>query len=147
MVIESLNRNEVAVSHIESNSGGRMYSRNIDKGVKTAVWPFHQSKNKQARIFNTAPLVNKYIIFPENWHVLWPKFHKDVTHHRKSGKNKHDDAADVLSGIIEKSVTNEQPEQHERTDTGSKFNKGIATGNDAAPWNIEQSNTGGQGIY
>lgn len=147
MVIDSLNKHQIAIAHIESNSGGRMYSRNIEKGVKTAIWPFHQSKNKQARIFNTAPLVNKYILFPVNWHVLWPKFHKDVTHYRKSGKNKNDDAPDVMSGIIEKSVINEQPEQIVDDSTNAKFNKGIATGHDAAPWQSQRPHEGGKGIY
>lgn len=54
---------------------------------------------------------------------------------------------DAARYVINTFANNKTPEQHERTDTGAKFNKGIATGNDAAPWNIEQSNKGGQGIF
>lgn len=105
-VIDLLNRTGTTLSHIESNNGGRMYARNIDKGVRANVKWFHQSQNKQARIFNGAPLVNKYIIMPHDWHIRWPKFHKDVTHYMAIGKNANDDAPDVLTGITEKSLSN-----------------------------------------
>lgn len=128
MVIESHNKNKVVRSWIESNNGGRMYSRNIEKGVKSQIIAFHQSQNKQVRIFNTAPLVNKYIVFPYNWHVLYPKFHKDVTNYMASGKNKNDDAPDVLTGVIEKIHLEKQPTQIALNETQNKFNRGEAIG-------------------
>ncbi len=134
MVIDSINKNKVTRAWIESNNGGRMYSRNIEEGVKCQVIAFHQSKNKEARIYNAAPLVGKYVLFPDGWSSKYPLFHKHITHYLASGKNKFDDAPDVLTGMIEKTLISKTPKQIKREDIGSKFNKGIATGNDAAPW-------------
>ncbi len=105
-VSSALTQNKVSVSHIESNNGGRMFARMVDKLCKGKVvikW-FHQSKNKQVRIFNARHAVEKHIIYPHDWHVRWPKFHHDMTNYMASGKNAHDDAPDAVTGIIEKSL-------------------------------------------
>ena len=142
LVIDMLNRNSITVAWIESNNGGRMYSRNINKGVKLAVRAFHQSLNKDVRIFNTAPLVNKYILMPNDWHSKFPLFHKDVTHYMATGKNKHDDAADVLSGIVEKSLVFKFT-TNEVKDTNSK-RSGIDK--DAGAW-IDGHRNEGFGLF
>lgn len=99
-----LNRNEVNESWIESNNGGEGFARNVgkevDKGVN--IFSFHQSDNKEARIYSNSSNVNNEIVFPSDWHIRWPEFYKHVTKFKKVFKaNKHDDGPDVLTGIIE----------------------------------------------
>ena len=101
--IKILNSNKVNKSRIESNNGGRGFARVVEKGVKSTVveW-FHQSKNKQARIYSQSATVNKTLVFPSDWHIRWPEFYKAVTKYKKLFQaNKHDDAPDAMTGIVE----------------------------------------------
>jgi predicted phage terminase large subunit-like protein len=102
--INLLNSNEVNEAHIESNNGGRGFARVIEKGVnKTNIFWFHQSNNKEARIFSNSASVNNKIVFPSDWGLRWSEFYNDVTKYKKLFKaNKFDDAPDTLTGIIEK---------------------------------------------
>lgn len=98
-----LNRNDTKKAKIESNNGGRAFGRVIDR-VATAcrVEYFHQSLNKEARILTNAPSVNKMVIMPYDWHNRWPEFYNHVKNFKRIFKaNKHDDAADTLTGIVE----------------------------------------------
>jgi len=105
---EQFIRNGVNVAKIESNNGGRAFARNVERitkslgNQKTTVKWFHQSKNKDARIKSNSSTVNNIVVMPDNWHIRWPKFYDDITTYMSKGKNKHDDAADVLTGIVEK---------------------------------------------
>lgn len=101
-------RNKVNRAKIESNNGGRGFARN----VKRIIWEtfktksvivkwFHQSKNKKARIITNSAFVMEHIYFPENWKDRWPEFYRDLNAFQKDGKNKHDDAADTITGIAE----------------------------------------------
>ncbi len=103
-----MHKNGVNKSTIESNNGGRTYARNVErimkdelKTNKTVIRWFHQSKNKQARILSNSSWVNQHIYVPETWRNKFPEFAKDVIKYQKEGKNKHDDCADVLTGIAE----------------------------------------------
>lgn len=106
---EQLLRNVVNESNIESNNGGRAFARNIERisrekgNYKTKIRWFYQSKNKEARIKSNSSTVNNTIVMPDNWHIRWPEFYNDVTNYMAMGKNKHDDAPDVLTGIVETS--------------------------------------------
>lgn len=100
---------KVNVSDIESNSGGRGFARAVERLLKTnhssnftRVEPFHQSKNKQARILSNATWVMDHIYFPINWRERWPEYFKAMTEYQREGKNKHDDAPDATTGIAEK---------------------------------------------
>ena len=42
------------------------------------------------------------IFMPEGWDKMWPEFYQHVTTYMKTGKNKHDDAPDTLTGMVEK---------------------------------------------
>lgn len=91
---------------IESNNGGRAFARNVqrlldEKGIRTRVNWFHQSSNKIARILTNASSVQEYVIFPWNWKERWPEFYSDLMSFQKEGKNKHDDAPDALTGLVE----------------------------------------------
>lgn len=113
MVAASVLRNNTSISNIESNNGGKGFSRNVkdifqrsgNKGCKFN-W-FHQGNNKAARIYSNSASVMNQIVFPEDWAIRWPVFHKHLTKYRKVHKeNTHDDAPDALTGIIEKMGVN-----------------------------------------
>lgn len=100
---------EVNIADIESNNGGRSYSRNVErimreryKTNKTVFRPFHQSKNKAARILSNSTWVMEYIYFPHNWKHRFPEYYEAMMKYQKEGKNKHDDAPDATTGIAEK---------------------------------------------
>ena len=70
---------KVNQADIESNNGGRGFSRQISHYLTntyntnhTVIRPFHQSKNKQARILSNATWVMEHIYFPQNWHNKYP---------------------------------------------------------------------------
>ena len=100
---------EVNIADIESNNGGRSYSRNVErimreryKTNKTVFRSFHQSKNKAARILFNSTWVMEHIYFPHNWKHRFPEYYEAMMKYQKEGKNKHDDAPDATTGIAEK---------------------------------------------
>lgn len=96
-------RFQVRKATIESNNGGRGFARRIDDlttGMTDVRW-FHQSKNKEARIFSNSASVNNTMSMPLDWQSRWPIFAKMVMNHKKDAKNKHDDPADTITGIYE----------------------------------------------
>lgn len=116
MVVSQLRRYNVSQADIESNNGGRGFALNVQRKSKeigngrTVIKWFHQTKNKNQRIFNEQANVNEHILFPKDWSSRWPKFYKDVTRYMAKGRNAHDDGPDVLTGIVEKNnVSNPGP--------------------------------------
>lgn len=107
LVTLQLAKQEVQRALFESNNGGRGFALNVEKGLRilgnksTKVEWFHQTENKEVRIFTKSADVTNMVVMPEGWDKRWPKFYKDVTQHLANGKSKHDDAADVLTGITE----------------------------------------------
>ncbi|WP_419955929.1 phage terminase large subunit [Neobacillus niacini] len=100
--------NKVDYAKFESNNGGRGYARNVErllwenhKTRKPVVDWFHQSKNKKARILSNSHFVMKHVYFPHDWNIKWKEFYKAITTYQKDKKNKNDDAADALTGIVE----------------------------------------------
>ncbi len=100
---------KVNMADIESNNGGRGFSRSIERILlqkhnsnHTRLQPFHQSKNKQARIISNATWVMEHIYFPKNWKDRFPEYFDAMTRYQREGKNKHDDAPDCTTGIAEK---------------------------------------------
>lgn len=99
----------VGWSDVESNNGGRGYARAVERLLasnhnsnRTHIEPFHQSKNKQARILSNATWVMDHIYYPSNWKDRWPEYYEAMSKYQKEGKNKHDDAPDATTGIAEK---------------------------------------------
>ena len=95
---------------VESNNGGRGFSRNVKrilrtdlKNFKCAVNTFTQTQNKMTRIFTNSGSVQNDVLFPEGWEKKWPKFHAALMSYRKDNKKKsqHDDAPDCLTGVFE----------------------------------------------
>ncbi len=105
---EMLSKQQVEVAIIESNNGGRGFARNVEQQCRlmgnshTYIAWFAQTENKQVRIFTKSADVNNMVLFPVGWDTKWPEFYQAVVGYMKEGKNAHDDAPDVLTGIIEK---------------------------------------------
>lgn len=100
--------NNVALTKVESNSGGRGFMRNVRRiltddyfNYNSVLTGFSQSKNKHTRILTYSAWCTKHIYFPEGWEKKWPKVYKALTSYQKEGKNKHDDAPDALTGVAE----------------------------------------------
>ena len=93
---------------METTEPGRGFARKVEAQCrllgnrKTSVTWFHQSENKDVRIFNHSAEVQNLTYFPKGWEHLYPKFYKDITQYMKVGKNAHDDAPDALTGTVEK---------------------------------------------
>ena len=104
LVANSLLKNNVRHADIESNNGGRGFARKIQEltGKNCNIKWFNQSGNKESRIVTESATVMQTIVFPSNWDVRFPKFYIDLVGFKRNFKaNKHDDAPDVLTGIIE----------------------------------------------
>ncbi|WBS75679.1 phage terminase large subunit [Elizabethkingia meningoseptica] len=105
---EMLAKDRIEKSYIESNNGGRSYGRNVEaqtrilKNFITEFDLFFQGGNKDVRIFTRSNEVMNMIYFPEGWENMWPEFYQHITTYMKTGKNKHDDGPDVLTGMVEK---------------------------------------------
>lgn len=120
---EFLLRNQMEQVMIESNNGGRGFARAVESRIRQdrtlvarrmSFRTFSQTQNKEVRIFSHSAEVQNLIYFPEDWEVRWPEFANAVKSFRKEGRNLHDDAPDVLTGMCEyfgrgvNSVSNEQ---------------------------------------
>jgi predicted phage terminase large subunit-like protein len=70
---------------------------------------FHQSGNKEARILSNSATVLHNIRMPRGWQQRWPEFYEHlVTYRRLFRANRHDDAADALTGVVEREITSAQ---------------------------------------
>lgn len=100
---------KVNIADIESNNGGRGFSRAVERIVRTEYGsnhtifrPFTQRKNKNARILTNATWVMEHVYYPENWRDKWRDYHEAMTKYQREGKNAHDDAPDATTGMAEK---------------------------------------------
>ena len=105
---QMLYKDKVDVARIESNNGGRGFARSVQKILQqefgsnhTIVRWFHQSKNKQARIYSNSSWVMEHIYFPEDWRNRWPEYYDAMVRYQREGKNAHDDAPDATTGVAE----------------------------------------------
>lgn len=107
---EMLLINGTQLVKVESNNGGEGFARNVEKNVRLQGTPvalkmnftsFFQSLNKNVRIFSHSAEVQNLIYFPSDWETRWPQFAQAVKGYRKVRRNAHDDAPDVLTGMVE----------------------------------------------
>lgn len=107
---EMLVRNKTQLAKIESNNGGRGFARNVERNVRLLggqvaqvmrFVTFHQGANKKVRIFTRSAEVQNLIFFPVGWELRWPQFANAIKGYRKVGVNGHNDAPDVLTGMVE----------------------------------------------
>lgn len=107
MTAKMITNEHVGCAVIESNNGGRGFARNVERECRslgnkhTNIQWFHQSANKQARIFSNSASVMANVYFPCNWIDRFPDFADAILRYQKEGKNAHDDAPDALTGVYE----------------------------------------------
>lgn len=98
---------EVNIADIESNNGGRGFSRAVERHLREKGWNrtkvrwFHQSKNKVARILTQSTFVMEHIYYPVNWRDRWPEFYQSMYEYQREGRNANDDAQDAITGVAE----------------------------------------------
>ncbi len=107
MVAKMITKDKVGCAIIESNNGGRSFARNVKtecqklKNNHTNIQWFHQSENKQARIFSNSASVMAHVFYPHNWIDKYPEFADMMIRYQKEGKNAHDDCPDAVTGVYE----------------------------------------------
>lgn len=95
---------------IESNNGGRGFSRAVERRLRdlgstqTVFRPFHQSKNKESRILTNATWIMEHMYFPVNWRDRWPEYYTAMYEYQRDGDNKYDDAPDATTGVAENTM-------------------------------------------
>ena len=107
-VAEMLCRNRTRTAAIESNNGGRGFARAVQRlAPTTKVEWFHQSGNKEARILSHSATVLHLLRFPRGWQQRWPELYNHLTCYRRTfHSNRWHDAADVITGIVERETRN-----------------------------------------
>ncbi len=106
LVGDMLKANSSREAMIESNNGGRGFARAVASLAPSChiKW-FHQSGNKEARILSNSATVLRHLIFPKQWKEMWPDLYYHLSTYQRNFKvNRWHDAADVLTGIVEKEI-------------------------------------------
>ncbi len=117
LVATMLTDNETALATIESNNGGRGFARAVGKLAPTVKieW-FHQSENKEARILSHSSTVMQNIFWPEDWQRRWPELAAHLTTYRRQFRsNRWHDAADVVTGIVEREINTRRRSKRQMT--------------------------------
>ncbi|MBO5188396.1 MAG: phage terminase large subunit [Alistipes sp.] len=106
LVADMLQHSGARTAAIESNNGGRGFARAVQQRAPLVrVEWFHQSDNKESRILTNAATVQHLLRFPKGWNLRWPELYQHLTTYRRSFRaNRWHDAADVVTGIIEREV-------------------------------------------
>ena len=106
-VAQMLSKYNVEEAIIEANNGGRGFSRKVEEimrnigNTKTRFKTFHQTANKDNRIFSNSSDVQNMCYMPQGWQNMWPQFSSSILNYKKTGQNLHDDAPDALTGTVE----------------------------------------------
>jgi predicted phage terminase large subunit-like protein len=105
-LIDMLNRNEVDIMKVESNNGGKGFAVEVERrlniiGCPTEVQWEHNSSNKHTRIITNANLVQQMLIYPRDWKERFPEFARHILSYQRTGKNRYDDAPDVITMCAE----------------------------------------------
>ena len=96
---------------VESNNGGRGFARAVQKlAPRVRVEWFHQSGNKEARILSNSATVLHCLRFPRGWAQRWSELYAHLTGYRRDFRsNRWHDAADVVTGIVEREIADMPP--------------------------------------
>lgn len=95
---------EVNTARIERNNGGVGFERNVKRltqGSRVTYDGFHQSANKESRIYSNSSWIEDNVFYPEDWGVRWPSYYSAMHSYMAGAKNEHDDAPDATTGIAE----------------------------------------------
>ena len=108
MVASMLQAGDVRQALIESNNGGRGFARSVQRlAPRVKVEWFHQGANKEARILSNSATVLHLVRFPQSWATRWAELYAHLmTYRRDFRSNRWHDAADVLTGIVEREGSN-----------------------------------------
>ncbi|MBR6721036.1 MAG: phage terminase large subunit [Alistipes sp.] len=100
-------KNDTRRAYIESNNGGRGFARALQRlAPRVHIEWFHQSDNKEARILSNSATVLHNVRMPRGWHLRWAELYTHLTTYRRLFRaNSHDDAADALTGIVEREIS------------------------------------------
>lgn len=98
-VANVLNKWGSTYCRVESNSMGAMFSRYLQKEVKTKILPVHNTTNKVTRIIMQSVWIQEKIIFVVDERPECQQFIQNVLSFSKEGKNKNDDAPDCMAGL------------------------------------------------
>lgn len=98
-VANVLNKWNSAYCRVESNSMGAMFSRYLQKEVKTKILPVHNTTNKVTRIIMQSVWIQDKITFVVDERPECQQFIQNVLSFSKEGKNKNDDAPDCMAGL------------------------------------------------
>ena len=104
LVAGMLLRSDTRQAAIESNNGGRGFARSVQAFAPSVriEW-FHQGANKEARILSNSATVLHLVRFPRGWSLRWPELYAHLTTYRRRFRaNRWHDAADVVTGIVER---------------------------------------------
>ncbi len=106
LVATMLTDEGTALALIESNNGGRGFARAVAAlAPEVKIEWFHQAQNKEARILSNSATVVQNILWPKDWKKRWPDLAAHLTTYRRQYRsNRWHDAADVVTGIIEKEI-------------------------------------------
>lgn len=105
-IAELLHNHKTVRCDIELNNGGNYYAEDVnklvkDKGGKTTFRIFYSSDNKRVKIITYSDFAKKTFIFkdPSTYspNSDYAKFMKDLFKWTQTGKNKNDDAPDVMA--------------------------------------------------
>ncbi len=85
LTAKMITKDRVNYARIESNNGGRGFSRNVARIAKekynnnvTIFKPFHQSANKISRILTGSTGVMRNVYFPKGWKMMYPEFYDEL---------------------------------------------------------------------
>ena len=104
LVADLLLRSDTRTAAVESNNGGRGFARAVQRlAPAVRVEWFHQSANKEARILSNSATALHLLRWPRGWNFRWPELYAHLTTYRRRFRaNRWHDAADVVTGIVER---------------------------------------------
>ena len=108
MIVEQAKRYNVSHMLVESNSAWSLFRKEIKKqvgeaGLSTVVQSVTQKSNKELRVFNHAPSIDKYFIYrrEDGWDEHYSKFMKDRFKYLKLVPDQDDDGVDTDTSACE----------------------------------------------
>ena len=92
--------------YIESNFGGKGYKRELSRLTKSRphIKLFRTTRNKHTKIIMESGFIREHFYFRSDYEEGsdYDKFMRNLVSYNKTGKVKHDDAADMISMMSEK---------------------------------------------
>ncbi len=106
LVANMLTDSSTPLAVIESNNGGRGFARAVARlAPNVKVEWFNQNANKEARILSNSATVIQNVYMPEGWKQRWNELSNHLTTYRRSYRsNRWHDAADVVTGVVEREM-------------------------------------------